>query len=158
LNIGNGNDVFIDQHLALNIGEKIRGYEPIKFDGGQFQIKDPMHSACAVLLVTGFGAGKYARYYGARLPSRQELIYLKRVDKNSAKKPMKLPTPVINYKPDSFGIRGVNQIAEWVRAKAGGLLVLGRSWTATVEDDHILKTSRNEYYTDTGFRIAQNVK
>jgi eukaryotic-like serine/threonine-protein kinase len=65
-------NVNLDGHLVLKLSEKIRGYKPIVFNGDRFMAQDPMHSACAVLLVTGYGAEAYARYYSLRLMNARE--------------------------------------------------------------------------------------
>ncbi|MBN4068532.1 protein kinase [Desulfotalea psychrophila] len=67
-------DVLLDGRLVLKLSEKIRGYKPILFNNGRFHIQHPMHSSCAVLMVTGYGAETYARYFGFRLVTAEEWL------------------------------------------------------------------------------------
>jgi hypothetical protein len=151
-------DVLLDGRLALKISEKIRNYKPITFDGQKFIIKEPMHSACAVLLVTGYGAEAYAKYFNLRLPSPQEWIYVMITAARLNPESMQLPIPVINYEPDSFGLRGINQIAEWVKTLAGDFIILGPASSHMVEGGLVLEKDELKYFTDTSFRVARDVE
>jgi hypothetical protein len=151
-------DVLLDGRLALKISEKIRNYKPITFDGQNFIIKEPMHSACAVLLVTGYGAEAYAKYFNLRLPKPQEWIYVMIAGVRQNPESLQLPIPVINYEPDSYGLRGINQIAEWVKTLAGDFIILGPASSHMVEGGSVLEKDEFKYFTDTSFRIARNVE
>jgi serine/threonine-protein kinase len=151
-------DVLLDGRLALKISEKIRNYKPITFDGQNFIIKEPMHSACAVLLVTGYGAEAYAKYFNLRLPSPQEWLYVTIAGIRQNPESLQLPIPVINYEPDSYGLRGINQIAEWVKTLSGDFIILGPASSHMVEGSLVLEKDEFKYFTDTSFRVARNVE
>jgi len=50
------------KRILLLLGEVVEGYEPIVFREGKFHINGPMHSPCAVLRVTAYGATALARF------------------------------------------------------------------------------------------------
>ncbi|RJQ62943.1 MAG: serine/threonine protein kinase [Desulfobacteraceae bacterium] len=145
--------VYLDGTLVLKLSEKIRGYKPIGFENGRFVLNNPMHSACAVLLVTGYGAEAYAKHHGVRLPSAQEWFYVM-LTNNRDKERIPLPTPVINYKQDKYGLRGVNQLGEWGKSNSAGLVLLGQNPSSMIEGEFIVEKTIEKYFTDTGFRIA----
>lgn len=148
--------VYLEDKLVLKLNEKIRGYKPIEYDNGRFVIKDPMHSACAVLLVTGFGAEAYAKHYGVRLPLAPEWYYIM-LTNNGDHERIPLPTPVMNYKQDKYGLRAINQIAEWGKRRSKELVLLGQNPSSMIEGELIVKKTNEKYFTDTGFRIALDV-
>jgi serine/threonine-protein kinase len=151
-------DVYLEDRLVLKLSEKIRGYKPIVFQKDRFVVKDPMHSSCALLMVTGFGAESYAKNYGMRLPSSLEWFFVMQTgnrDRNMER--MKLPTPVINYGENKYGLRGINQLAEWGKNRKGEFVILGQSPSEMVEADLIENKNPAKYYTDTGFRVAKNL-
>jgi hypothetical protein len=142
---------------VLKLSEKIRGYKPIVFDGERFGIQYPMHSSCAVLLVTGYGADAYARHYGLRLMEANEW-YAVMLEGNEQPTPrMQLPSPVINYKQDTHGLRAINQIAEWGKTGQTDFIILGQSPSDMIESKIILQKDPSKYYTDTSFRVAKDV-
>lgn len=147
-------DVQLEGRLVLKLSEKIRGYKPIVFDGKRFKIQAPMHSACAVLLVTGYGAEAYARHNGLRLLTAQEWFAVLLTGGSQDNPRMPLPTPVITYAKDRYGLRGINQIAEWGAAEGEGYVILGQSPSEMIEGSLILEKDPFKYYTDTGFRVA----
>ena len=149
-------EIHIDDRPTLGIDEKIRGYKPIEYDGKQFRVSDPMHSACSVLLVTGYGAESYARHYGLRLPRIAEWIFVKQPEEKSADRPMSLPAPAINYEQDRYGLRGINRLAEWGKTETGEFVVLGQAPSGMTQSDYILGNDPGKYYTDTGFRVARD--
>lgn len=151
-------DVYLNDRLVLKLSEKIRGYKPIVFENNRFIIKNPMHSACAVLLVTGFGAEAYARHYDMRLPSAREWFFVMQTgDGKPASVRMPLPTPVINYDEDRYGLRGINQVAEWGKNRKGEFVILGQAPSQMVEAEPIENKNPAKYYTDTSFRVAKNI-
>lgn len=150
-------EVRIDGRLVLKLSEKIRGYKPIVFDGERFQVLHPMHSSCAVLMVTGYGAEAYAHYFGFRLTNAEEWFAVMVANGNSDNLPLQLPTPVINYPQEKFGIRAINQIAEWGKSEDKNFLILGQSVSSMVGNKVILQTDPSKYYTDTSFRVAKDV-
>ena len=149
-------DVLLDGRLVIKLSEKIRGYKPIVFEGGRFISQDPMHSACAVLLVTGNGAQAYARYYGMRLMNAREWYTVLLTGGNLGNPRLPLPTPVINYEKNRYGIRGINQLAEWGETEGEDFVILGQSPSEMIEADLILEKDPFKYYTDTGFRVARD--
>ncbi len=115
------------ERILLLLGEVVEGYEPIVFREGKFHINGPMHSSCAVLRVTAYGAAAFARFYGRRLPTATEWLYAIRrgsapsADPEGAEgretarlTPGKKPLPVMLLKPNALGIRGLNSgMGEW---------------------------------------------
>ena len=150
------NNVLVDGQLVLKLSEKIRGYKPILFDDNSFSVRRPMHSSCAVLMVTGYGATVYADHYGFRLPNAQEWFAVMTSNNNNDIKHLPLPTPVINYPQEKFGIRGINHIAEWGKSTANDYLIMGESVSTMVGNTIILMKDPSKYYTDTSFRVAKD--
>jgi serine/threonine-protein kinase len=86
--------VYGDGQLWLIIGEIMQGYEPIVFESGKFHIHGTQHAACPVLRVTAYGASAYAKFFGRRLPTAEEWLYV--VTKGGgaqAKSTGNMPTP-----------------------------------------------------------------
>ena len=152
----NDDDIIFNGQLVLKLSEKIRGYKPILFDGERFQVKHPMHSSCAVLMVTGYGAEAYAHFFGYRLVTAQEWFVVMESNSNSDNPRLPLPTPVINYPQEKFGIRGINQISEWGKTKEDDFVILGQSVSSMVGNAVILEKQPTKYYTDTSFRVAKD--
>jgi formylglycine-generating enzyme required for sulfatase activity len=148
-------DVNVEGRLVLKLSEKIRGYKPIVFENRRFVVQDPMHSACAVLMVTGYGAELYAREYGLRMMRAAEW-YAVMLAGNGGGTRMPLPTPVINYEQDSNGLRAINQIAEWGKNQGDAYAILGQSPSEMIEADLLLEKDPTKYYTDTSFRVAKS--
>lgn len=149
-------DVLLGDHLVVKLSEKIRGYKPIIFDGNRFLVQQPMHTSCAVLMVTGYGAEAYAHYFGYRLIKAREWFALMTSNKVEAENRLPLPTPVINYPQENFGIRGINQIAEWGKSKEGDFTILGQTVSSMVGNAIVATKEPNKYYTDTSFRVAKD--
>jgi formylglycine-generating enzyme required for sulfatase activity len=149
-------DVLLGDHLVVKLSEKIRGYKPIIFDGNRFLVQQPMHTSCAVLMVTGYGAEAYAHYFGYRLIKAREWFALMTSNKGEANKRLPLPTPVINYPQENFGIRGINQIALWGKSKEGDFTILGQTVSSMVGNAVVATKEPNKYYTDTSFRVAKD--
>lgn len=123
-----------DGQIWLFLGEVIKGYEPIVFREGKFHINKPAHSACPVLRVTGYGAASYARFYGERLPTKEEWMLASMMGAldgpkaGAAAKPESqsedtkdlLPSPPMLLKPNALGLKGLNEvIAEWATQETG---------------------------------------
>jgi hypothetical protein len=150
------NGVYFDDRLVLKLSEKIRGYKPIVYDGTRYDVDRPMHSSCAVLMVTGYGAEAYAHHYGYRMVSAKEWYALFVSNNNPEETRLPLPTPVINYPPEKFGIRGINQLAEWGKSDENGFFILGQVVSKMIGNELIDKKNPTKYYTDTSFRIAKD--
>ena len=108
-----------DNEILIYLGEVIEGYDPISYEDGVFKMKMPGHAACPVIRVTGYGALEYARFYGRRLPTKTEWFYVASQGQTEFPKeffaPLKLPTPVMLLKPNTFGIRGMNiNLGSWI--------------------------------------------
>lgn len=177
------------------------GYEPIIFGDGKFVISDAMHAACPVLRVTGYGASAYARFYGKRLPYHTEWLYalvgepepleedagdgsesFERLDVGDAqgRTPMAepvsenalpIPSPVMLFKANSYGIRGVNRNAsEWgLRIVSGSsaetmpemeYVVLG-GLRGDSEEKHDIHSPISRYpweaFEEVGFRCVKSI-
>lgn len=150
-------DVYLDNQLILKLSEKIRGYKPIEFINGHFLIQDPMHSSCEVLMVTGFGAEAYAHYYGLRLPRAEEWYYVMKADINSTRQLLQPPVPILDYRQGKYGLRGINQIAEWGQSKTNDFVIMGPGPSAMVQNVIVVEKNPSKYYTDTSFRVAKDV-
>lgn len=149
-------DVYLDDRLILKLSEKIRGYKPIEFVNGSFLIKDPMHTSCAVLMVTGLGAESYASYYGMRLPLAQEWFYVMKTDINANREALQPPVPVLNFRQGKYGLRGINQVAEWGQTKTKAFVIMGPGPSAMIEEDIVNEKNPTKYYTDSSFRLAKD--
>jgi hypothetical protein len=77
-------------------------------------------------------------------------------NKGEANKRLPLPTPVINYPQENFGIRGINQIALWGKSKEGDFTILGQTVSSMVGNAVVATKEPNKYYTDTSFRVAKD--
>lgn len=148
-------DVFFDELLVLRISERIRNYKPIAFEGGRFTIKDPMHSACAILVVTGMGAAAYAKYYNLRLPFAQEWVSVKLASKDNDAV-QRQPIPVINYEQDQNGLRGIDQVAEWGKINENEFGIFGHAASSMLEHSFVLQMDPSKSFTDTSFRVARD--
>jgi serine/threonine protein kinase len=133
-----------DGDLWLLLGEVREGYEPIVFRDGKLFLKDPALASHPVVRVTAAGADAYARFYGRRLPTEIEWLYASngrgdvpekpsqtssessgvmdmekmhgQMSSSSPAKeaPSRLPLPVIHFKRDVYGIRGIEEnVSEW---------------------------------------------
>ncbi len=150
-------DLLLDGKLILKLSEKIREYKPIVFTGEKFVVQDPMHSACAVLMVTGHGAVSYADHYGLRLLQAREWYAVMSAQNKKEYERLPLPTPVINYAKNRFDIRGINQLAEWGQSPEGEYMVLGKASSSMIESELISDKDPFKYYTDTSFRVAVDI-
>ena len=149
-------DVYLDELLVLKISERIRNYKPITFEDGRFTIKDPMHSACAVLVVTGMGAEAYAKYYNLRLPLAQEWVSVKITSKDNSAV-LKQPIPVINYEQDQNGLRGIDHVAEWGKINENEFGIFGHPASSMLENSFVLQMDPSKSFPDTSFRVAMDV-
>lgn len=112
-----------DGVVWLFLGEVSTDYEPIVYKDGRFHLKTAHHASCAVLRVSAYGASAYARFYGRRLPTKSEWLYVavtglgqSEADTAAFRSEAALPiaTPVMAYRPNRYGIRGVGtNIGEW---------------------------------------------
>jgi len=68
--------VRMDNEIWLLLGEVYEGYEPIVFQDGKFKVSSANYTSRAVLRVTAYGAAAYARFYGRRLPTFGEWMYI----------------------------------------------------------------------------------
>ena len=150
-------DVLLNKKLILKLSEKIRSYKPIIFDGEVFKVQYPMHSSCAVLMVTGYGAAAYANHFGFRVVTPREWFVIMQSGNAEKSILIPLPSPVINYEKDKYELRGINQIAEWGKTGKGEYKILGPAASAMVESELILDKDPTKYYTDTSFRVAKNL-
>ena len=175
-----GNVVKGDGQIWLLLGEVIQGYEPIVFRNGKFHVNKPAHSACPVLRVTGYGASSYARYYGERLPTRDEWMFALKMgalegpkagageNRESYSEDTKdlFPSPLMIMKPNALGLRGLyEQIAEWVTQGAGSESLKGTEYVVMGEkskgqEDEVpsaLVRQPWEAYENVGFRCVLDV-
>jgi serine/threonine-protein kinase len=165
----------------LRLGEVIRGYKPIVYREGRFHIKNAMHAACPVIRITGYGAEAYSEHYGVRLVTDVEWLYVLNKDTESKKAeedipaiettPLQLPipTPVMLYKPNSYGIRALdNNIGEWgTRFQGWGreqrnneyVLLGGLKDSSGVNGSNtsVIQRPPKKSYADVGFRTVMSI-
>lgn len=135
-----------DGRIWLHLGQLRPGYEPVEFIDGRFRIKAPKLAANPVVNVTALGAAAYARYYGRRLPSVDELLLAQTADgpaqrtglhtapqtadtghghMASPAPPQPAPQreklfPVTHYPQNKYGVRGLSANAsEWATLNTG---------------------------------------
>lgn len=105
-----------DDNIWLFLGEVAPGFDPIVFKDGMFHLTIAHHASCPVLRVTAYGASAYADYYGRRLPTVAEWLRAAEPSTASgvAERKLPIPSPVMEYKPNAYGIGGLNaNIGEW---------------------------------------------
>lgn len=71
-----GDAVKGDGQIWLLLGKVSRNYEPIVFKDGKFLIGDLTVHSNPVVRVTAYGAEAYAKYYGLRLPTEAEWLFV----------------------------------------------------------------------------------
>lgn len=123
------------------LGEVRAGYEPIVYRNNEFHVNDPSHASNPVLRVTGYGASAFATYYGRRLPTEMEMLYVIVKGADSSKMNNELSESVsggpsernlsadnraasrssifllsaASFFPNLLGIKGLNHdIGEWI--------------------------------------------
>ena len=132
------NAVIAEGHIWLFLGDVVKGYEPILYRNGKFELSGAQHSSCPVLRVTAYGAAAYAVHYGRRLPSERQWVYAAYEGRLSKDRPplsglsfgSNFSAPVLDMEPDRLGIRGLDgHFAEWAVSGNGsngpGYIVLG---------------------------------
>ena len=103
-----------DGNIWLFLGEVREGYDPIVFKDGRFIVNGVHHAACPVLRVTAYGASAYAQFYGKRLPAEAEWLHAAKAGDAKDPASLPIPTPVVGYPANKYGIRGLNaSVAEW---------------------------------------------
>jgi formylglycine-generating enzyme required for sulfatase activity len=171
--------VLHNEKAWLRLGEVIRGYKPIVYREGRFHIKDAMHAACPVIRVTGYGAAAYAEHYGMSLPTDAEWLHVlmkgtkaERTKDNipatgTGQLQLPIPTPVMFYEPNAYGIRALNQnIGEWgLRSENEGsnlenneYVVLGRLKSISETNNTnpaIIRRAPRKSFADVGFRTVK---
>ena len=167
------NDVVLGEgNIWLILGEVMEGYDPIAYKNGRFVITHSGHSACPVLRVTAFGARAYAEFYGKRLPTHAEWLYVYRKGNglsNYESSYLPIPTPVILFDKNRFGIRGLNQsISEWAfkkenarkPAKGPEFMIMGSVGIEKrgKKGPSAVKRLPWEAFEEVGFRCAKDVE
>ena len=102
------------------------------------------------------GAQAYAGHYGLRLPKAREWYALMASQPSGDAVRLPLPTPVINYSKNRFGIRGIAEIAEWGKNREGSFVVLGQASSTMIESELVSVKDSDKYSTDTSFRVARD--
>ena len=107
------------------LGAVYDGYEPIEYRDNEFHVSDAAMASNPVLRATGYGASAYANFFGRRLPTQTEWLYVliegaNRLQSNGKNIPtspardLNEPMSAAFYTPNAFGIRGMNEgPAEW---------------------------------------------
>ena len=114
-----------DSKIWYLLGAVYDGYEPIVYRDNEFHVSDAAMASNPVLRATGYGASAYANFFGRRLPTQTEWLYVLIEGANRLQSNVKdIPTspardpneqmPAAFYTPNAFGIRGMNEgLAEW---------------------------------------------
>ncbi|NIQ91219.1 MAG: formylglycine-generating enzyme family protein [Deltaproteobacteria bacterium] len=177
IRLENGHVIHEDK-TWLRLGEVIRGYKPIVFREGQFHIKEAMHAACPVIRVTGYGARAYADHFGMQLATDAQWLLAvmhSTTDAEIQQSPssvgterlqLPIPSPVMLYKPNKYGIRGLNRnFGEWglsgkdeeQKEEEGEYVVLGglKDYSQTnVLNPSVIWRNPEKSYADVGFRTV----
>ena len=107
------------------LGAVYDGYEPIVYRDNEFHVSDAAMASNPVLRATGYGASAYANFFGRRLPTQTEWLYVliegaNRLQSNrkdvptSPARDLNEQMPAAFYTPNAFGIRGMHEgLAEW---------------------------------------------
>ncbi|MEI6258880.1 MAG: bifunctional serine/threonine-protein kinase/formylglycine-generating enzyme family protein [Deltaproteobacteria bacterium] len=107
------------------LGAVYDGYEPIVYRDNEFHVSDAAMASNPVLRATGYGASAFANFFGRRLPTQTEWLYVliegaNRLQSNgkdiptSSVRDLNEQMPAAFYTPNAFGIRGMNEgLAEW---------------------------------------------
>lgn len=94
---------------------------PITFKKGQFVLVSGDSAACPVVNISGYAALAYAEFYNKALPTLDQWETAAAVPPADDATPESLPFPfpVLVFKPNTFGIRGVGTpvMTEWVLAE-----------------------------------------
>jgi formylglycine-generating enzyme required for sulfatase activity len=161
-----------------------KGIQPIVFvsEEGKFEVKEAMHASCPLINVTGYRAAVYAKHYGMKLPTDTQWLYVLQKDvqakhseevrgaTNTTQLQLPIPTPVMLYPPNSYGIRALNgNIGEWgLRSHHEDeensdteYVVLGASKSASGMMDGgvlVIRSSPKKTYADVGFRTVSRTK
>jgi serine/threonine protein kinase len=176
--------VFYKDKLLLKLGKVIRGYKPIVFvsEEGKFEVKEAMHASCPLINVTGYGAEVYAKHYGMELPTDTQWLYILQKDMqakhseegrgamDTSQLQLPIPTPVMLYQPNNYGIRALNEnIGEWglrlnyENANNSNIeyVVLGGLHAGPGSKDRnpsVISSSPKKTYADVGFRTVSRTK
>ncbi len=177
IRLENGHVIHEDK-TWLRLGEVIRGYKPIVFREGQFHIKEAMHAACPVIRVTGYGARAYADHFGMQLATDAQWLLAvmhSTMDAEIQQSPssvgterlqLPIPSPVMLYKPNKYGIRGLNRnLGEWglsgkdeeQKEEEGEYVILGglKDYSQTnVLNPSVIWRNPEKSYADVGFRTV----
>ena len=173
-----GGMVHGDGQIWLMLGEVKSGYAPIVFEDGRFHIRLAEHAACPVLRVTAYGAAAYAHFYGKRLPTAAEWLYAVQTGwsktsgnavSGDSPQDLPIPTPVMAYKANGYGIRGLNSnMGEWGKqdpsayaaAKDTDYVILGGIHDSPAKNAAIagpIARQPWEAFEKVGFRCVQDV-
>jgi len=175
--------VFNGKNIWLILGEVVKGFEPILFQDGKFQVHGVAHTACPALRVSAFGASAFADFYGRRLPTTEEWLYVVSTGKipdaaggnsTTPEKP-KDPAKENRHKhlmapdshkaiqlsaPNRYGIRDLNEnTGEWATQGSEYAVMGGVMGGQANEDNKFAAVQRSPWETfyNVGFRTVMNV-
>ncbi len=171
-----GNVVRHGNRIYLFLGEVRQGYEPIVFKKTFFRVQHSVHYTCPVVRVTALGALAYARFYGRRLPTVTEWLYVTLKggagDETRIVNPSvnladyeKIPVPVTLLPPNRYGIRGINMdLGCWVRTdsvyQGNTPVIFGRFESSQIKERALpapAKPKPWDAFGDVGFRCAKDI-
>jgi len=175
--------VYNGKNIWLILGEVVKGFEPILFQDGKFQVHGVQHTSCPALRVSALGASAFADFYGRRLPTTEEWLYVVSTGKvpdaaggssTTPEKPKasakeKLHKHLIapaSHKaiqlsaPNRYGIRDINEnTGEWA-TQGSQYVVMGGVLGGQANEENkfaAIQMSPWEAFYNVGFRTVMNV-
>ncbi len=175
--------VFNGKDIWLIIGEVVKGFSPILFQDGKFQVHGAQHTSCPALRVSAFGASAFAGFYGRRLPTTEEWLYVVSTGKipdaeggnsttpekpkDSAKENLHkhLIAPASHKAvqlsaPNRYGIRDINEnTGEWAIQGSKYAVMGGVLGGEANEENRFAAVERSpwEAFYNVGFRTVVNI-
>lgn len=175
--------VYNGKNIWLILGEVVKGFEPILFQDGKFQVHGVAHTACPALRVSAFGASAFAGFYGRRLPTTEEWRYVVSTGKipdaaggnNTTPEKPKDPAKKNLHKhllspashkaiqlsvPNRYGIRDINEdTGEWAIQGSQYVVIGGILGGQASEENKFAAVQRSpwEAFYNVGFRTVMNV-
>jgi serine/threonine-protein kinase len=175
--------VYNGKDIWLILGEVVKGFEPILFQDGKFQVHGVAHTACPALRVSAFGASAFADFYGRRLPTTEEWLYVVSTGKvpdvaggNSTTPEKPKDSAKLNLHkhllspashkaiqlsaPNRYGIRDINEnTGEWAIQGSQYAVIGGDLGGQASEENKFAAIQRSpwEAFYNVGFRTVMNI-
>lgn len=175
--------VYNGKDIWLILGEVVKGFEPILFQDGKFQVHGVQHTSCPALRVSAFGASAFADFYGRRLPTTEEWLYVVSMGKipdaeggnsTTPEKPKASAKETLHKHliapashkaiqlsaPNRYGIRDINEnTGEWAIQGSQYVVIGGTLGGQASEENKFAAIQRSpwEAFYNVGFRTVMNV-